>query len=205
MRSGQRLFQSVMRDQDQLYGNQTAQGLVQDMMLADLIARQRMMPDPATGAPGESQGPVMLTRVPIGLLQMLMAEGRGGDTANLLRMLGGGNGQDQSLQDIIQHIIENDPNRYGPPPASKSAISSLKKKQVQDYQGSKVECCVCLEKIADYNQEDLKPEDQTVIEMPCDHTFHEACLLPWLKQHNSCPSCRFELPTDDKDYERQKN
>jgi len=100
------------------------------MMLADLIARQRMMPDPATGVPAEGQpsGPVMLTRVPIGLLQMLMAEGRGGDPANLLRMLGGGNGQDQSLQDIIQHIIENDPNRYGPPPASKQAISSLKQK-----------------------------------------------------------------------------
>lgn len=53
VRSGQRLFQSVMRDQDQLYGNQTAQGLVQDMMLADLIARQRMMPDPATGIPAD--------------------------------------------------------------------------------------------------------------------------------------------------------
>lgn len=112
---------------------------------------------------------------------MLMAEGRGGDTAGLLRMLGGGNGQDQSLQDIIQHIIENDPNRYGPPPASKSAISALKKKTVQDYKDTKVECCVCLERVADYNEEELKPEDQTVIEMPCGHIFHEACLLPWLK------------------------
>ena len=32
-------------------------------------------------------------------------------------------GQEQNIQDIIQHIMENDPNRYGPPPASTKAIS----------------------------------------------------------------------------------
>lgn len=50
---------------------------------------------------------------------MLMAsEERGG--IGFLRSLQGG--QEQSLQDIIQYIMENDPNRYGPPPASKQAI-----------------------------------------------------------------------------------
>lgn len=81
---------------------------MQDMMLADMLTQQRIQ--------AGDNGPIHINRLPIGLLQMLFQEGR----------VGGGlviqGGPDQSLQDIIQHIIENDPNRYGPPPASKKAI-----------------------------------------------------------------------------------
>ena len=43
-----------------------------------------------------------------------------------------------------------------------------------------------------------------MMDLPCKHYFHEECLMPWLNQHDSCPICRFELKTDDPDYEKMK-
>ncbi|KAF7113506.1 hypothetical protein RHSIM_RhsimUnG0121000 [Rhododendron simsii] len=50
------------------------------------------------------------------------------------------------------------------------------------------ECVIC--------KEDMR-EGRDVCELPCDHLFHWICILPWLKKRNTCPCCRYRLPTDD--------
>ena len=59
-----------------------------------------------------------------------------------------------------------------------------------------VVCAVCKDEIS------LGVE---VTRLPCSHHYHQDCIMPWLSIRKTCPLCRFELPTDDVDYERRKN
>ena len=90
-------------------------------------------------------------------------------------------------------------NRYGSPPAAKSEIEKLNKyiinQEILEKFGNENICPICKEEF------ELKMK---VMELPCKHYFHEDCLLPWLKMHDSCPICRLELKTDDEDYEKMK-
>ncbi|CAN8270292.1 unnamed protein product [Cochlearia groenlandica] len=100
------------------------------------------------------------------------------------------------LEQLIQQLAENDPNRYGTPPASKSAVDALPTVKVTDemLKSDMNQCAVCMDEFE---------EGVDVKQMPCKHVFHQDCLLPWLELHNSCPVCRFELPTDDAEYENR--
>jgi uncharacterized protein YbaR (Trm112 family) len=123
---------------------------------------------------------------------------------------------DTSLDALIHQLMLNDPNRYGPPPAAKDTISGLKEVKITseiiesrgalhrgvDEFGQKIdkervtiECSVCKE---EFDIEDL------VVDMPCLHLFHKVCIVSWLEAHNNCPVCRYELPTDDPDYEARR-
>ncbi|KAK4373459.1 hypothetical protein RND71_008843 [Anisodus tanguticus] len=101
------------------------------------------------------------------------------------------------FEELIQHLAENDPNRYGTPPASKSAVEGLPSIKVDEelLRSELAQCAVC--------KDDFEL-GLDVKQMPCKHVYHNDCILPWLELHNSCPVCRYELPTDDPDYENRQ-
>ena len=106
---------------------------------------------------------------------------------------------EDNLENIINQIMMNDPNKYGNPPASKNSVEKLEKIIIDDEKlksfGIENTCAVCKDEFI---------IGQECLLMPCQHHFHKNCLLPWLNERNSCPVCRFELPTDDEDFENRK-
>jgi E3 ubiquitin-protein ligase RNF115/126 len=49
------------------------------------------------------------------------------------------------------------------------------------------DCAVCKEQ---FKLETEDPDEQVVVSLPCQHIFHEGCILPWLKSSGTCPVCR---------------
>jgi hypothetical protein len=104
-------------------------------------------------------------------------------------------------------FINNMQNQHqGNPPAAQTAIDKLKHFKMEkkyckkdDKDPNKLEypeCSICLTVVND---------GEDTILLPCGHMFHDACVTKWLKIHNTCPLCRFELATDNAEYERERN
>jgi E3 ubiquitin-protein ligase RNF115/126 len=107
--------------------------------------------------------------------------------------------ENEEIENILNYIMTNDPNKYGSPPASKSEIEKLKKYKVTQEILNNIKnenvCPVCKDEFV---------IDDIIMDLPCEHYFHKDCIMPWLNEHDSCPVCRFELKTDDEDYENWK-
>ncbi|CAN8297827.1 unnamed protein product [Cochlearia groenlandica] len=77
-------------------------------------------------------------------------------------------------------------------PAARAAVVALRAVQVFNSDATsnmgEIECVICKEEMC---------QGRDVCEMPCQHLFHWKCILPWLSKKNTCPFCRFQLPTDD--------
>ncbi|KAF5766696.1 putative transcription factor C2H2 family [Helianthus annuus] len=96
------------------------------------------------------------------------------------------------LEQLLQHLAENDPNRYGTPPAQKEAVEAMPTVTIKE---NSVQCSVCLEEF------EIGTEAR---EMPCKHMFHGDCILPWLELHSSCPVCRYQMPADESKINREQ-
>ncbi|XP_030631655.1 E3 ubiquitin-protein ligase RNF126 isoform X2 [Chanos chanos] len=92
----------------------------------------------------------------------------------------GANGLDAIITQLLNQF-EN----TGPPPADREKIKSLPTVQItEEHVGAGLECPVCKE---DYS------EGESVRQLPCNHLFHNDCIVPWLEQHDTCPVCRKSL------------
>lgn len=104
-----------------------------------------------------------------------------------------------NLDSVIPEILETDGAIPRAPPASKEVVAKLPiihlTEEVLVKLGEDAECAIC--------KENLVVGDK-MQELPCNHKFHPPCLKPWLDEHNSCPICRYELQTDDHNYESWK-
>lgn len=99
---------------------------------------------------------------------------------------------------LFGQFLENESALKGSPPAAKSVVESLPLVELSKeelLQGKNVACAICKDEVL---------LEEKVRRLPCSHCYHGDCILPWLGIRNTCPVCRFELPTDDPDYEQGK-
>ncbi|KAF8096850.1 hypothetical protein N665_0299s0014 [Sinapis alba] len=95
---------------------------------------------------------------------------------------------------ILGHMFDNEAGIRGNPPASKRVIEDLPVVELTVEEGNMV-CAVCKDEMV---------LEEEVKRLPCRHLYHGECITPWLGIRNTCPVCRFELPTDDLEYERHR-
>ncbi|XP_048444453.1 E3 ubiquitin-protein ligase CIP8-like [Pyrus x bretschneideri] len=96
---------------------------------------------------------------------------------------------------LLQTLAESDnAGRRGAPPAAKNAMSELPSVKIAS-EDEAVVCAICKDVV---NVGDMSKK------LPCGHGYHGDCIVPWLSSRNTCPVCRFELPTDDPEYEEER-
>jgi hypothetical protein len=82
--------------------------------------------------------------------------------------------------------------KYGVPPASLDAMNKLVQLRLRGIDEDNQECLICAE---------TYEIGCVVIPLPCGHLYHSTCVTDWLCRQCTCPVCRYEIPTNNADYE----
>ncbi|KAJ9173124.1 hypothetical protein P3X46_016290 [Hevea brasiliensis] len=93
----------------------------------------------------------------------------------------------------LEQLVDNDIDWMGTPPAAERVVENLP--LVDLGKEELVVCAICTDEVVD---------GEMVNKLPCCHYYHGECIVPWLRIRNTCPLCRYELPTDDQDYESRR-
>ncbi|KAJ9543276.1 hypothetical protein OSB04_022983 [Centaurea solstitialis] len=100
----------------------------------------------------------------------------------------------RGFEQLLERLAETDGSRWGAPPAAASFVKSLEQVVVGDDDGDLV-CVICKDSVC---------VGSVMNRLPCLHVYHPSCIMAWLNARNTCPLCRYELPTDDKECERRR-
>jgi hypothetical protein len=103
-------------------------------------------------------------------------------------------GNQDTLLEFLNLLGANRTENKKRPPTSTKAIKSLKSFLMSEKYCKKSKdktelpnCPICIS--------DIKIKEETIL-LPCGHMYHSKCVIEWLKQNNTCPVCRFELPIE---------
>nr|XP_018439272.1 PREDICTED: uncharacterized protein LOC108811683 isoform X2 [Raphanus sativus] len=99
-----------------------------------------------------------------------------------------------TINNVVNYIEQAEAGIRGNPPAAKRVVEDLPVVKLTLEEGAMV-CAVCKDEMV---------LEEEVKRLPCRHLYHGECITPWLGIRNTCPVCRFELPTDDLEYERHR-
>ncbi|PIA19624.1 hypothetical protein COEREDRAFT_78942 [Coemansia reversa NRRL 1564] len=90
-----------------------------------------------------------------------------------------------SFDDIITQIMEQNQGVHAPPPASEESINQLPRRKISaEEAAAKAECGICMD---EYNP------GEEVMTLPCKHFYHIECIDHWLKMNGTCPICRTRI------------
>jgi len=129
------------------------------------------------------------------------------------------NGENPSQFVFLAPIIMTPPE----PPKRPNVPESIMKKLpivkiTKEHVDSLATCSICLEHfhmsidddvnkmiVVDENTKSKSNQIKIVRQMPCKHIFCESCLFEWLRQDNTCPLCRYELPSEEQRQQQESN
>ncbi|KAI6191706.1 hypothetical protein M3Y97_00256900 [Aphelenchoides bicaudatus] len=97
------------------------------------------------------------------------------------------------IAELVDQFVEIHPDHK--PRVTEETIQSLANVDVNKLGDST--CSICLEQYVEKDQDGVR-------ELPCKHRYHFDCIKNWLNHATNCPTCRYELPTDDAMFEAFK-
>lgn len=102
-------------------------------------------------------------------------------SGDIERLFQNGGMRFRTLEEFINSTLDGEDPTHTP--VDESTISNLKKVTLSsaDTQVLENNCPTCLD--------DFSVGDEVYV-LKCNHHFHPICLMPWMKEHNTCPICR---------------